>query len=59
MLNQPKKNAGSTKKLLRMIVFTRKEEKVPLLSTMVKYQITMPCHSNRITNMQIIPSQYP
>jgi hypothetical protein len=47
------------KKTAEMIVFTRKEEKVPLLSTMVKYQITMPCHSLRIMNMQIIPTQYP
>jgi hypothetical protein len=45
MLNQPKKkHAESLKKLLKMIVSTRKEEKVPL-STMVKYQITISCHS--------------
>jgi len=46
MLKQPKKmHARSAKKLLRMLDYTRKEETVPLLSTMVKYQITISCHS--------------
>jgi len=74
MLHQPKKmHAGSEKNCWEWLflqakfiqIWIWKEEKVSLLSTMVKYAVTMsPLRinlplSNTVTNMQIVPSPYP